>query len=339
MSTAKIVKNVEETLLIRGVEVPVRILTIPQANLQFFVDNPRVYSILRSDGLEPSQEDIERKLLEMDHVKSLIQDIKLDGGLTDPVIVRAGSFEVLEGNSRLAAYRALAKIDPLKWASMKCRVLPEDLDESLIFALLGQYHIKGKKDWAPFEQAGFLYRRSVDHNIDYAQLAREIGLSKPRVEHLITTYQFMIDQGETDRARWSYYDEFLKSRVIKKARLSQPKLESLVVSKIKSGEIAKAVDVRDRLPVICSAPKVLKKFVGGTYDFEDAYEGAVDAGADSAPYKKLAAFRQWLAKPEVADVLKRTTGETRKKIEFELDKLAGRVDVVRGRLNPKSKLR
>ena len=271
----------------------------------------------------------------MDHVKALIQDIKRDGGLTDPVVVRAGSLEVLEGNSRLAAYRALAKIDPLKWARMKCRLLPEDIDERLIFALLGQYHIKGKKDWAPFEQAGFLYRRSMRHNIDSAQLAQEIGLSKHKVEHLIATYQFMLDHGEADTARWSYYDEYLKSSTIRKARLDQPNFDVLVVEKIKSGDIPRAVDVRDRLPVICSAPKILRKFANGAYDFEDAHEHAVETGADSAPYKKLARFRQWLARPEVVASLGQAQGETRKKIEFELGKLAGRADAVLGKLKTK----
>ncbi len=179
----------------------------------------------------PSQADIERKLLEMDHVKSLIQDIKRDGGLTDPVVVRAGKMEVLEGNSRLAAYRALGKQNPIKWAKMKCRLIPEDLDESLIFALLGQYHIRGKKDWAPFEQAGFLYRRATTHNIAPAALAHEIGLSTRKVEQLIATYQFMIDHKDADTARWSYYDEYLKSAAIKKARLKIKNFDELVVEK------------------------------------------------------------------------------------------------------------
>ena len=325
-----------ETLRIRGFDIPSQVKALPQAELRFFVDNPRVYSILRSEGEEPSQEDIERKLLEMEHVKALIQDIKLDGGLTDPVIVRAGSLEVLEGNSRLAAYRALARTDPLKWANIKCRILPEDLEEHLIFALLGQYHIKGKKNWAPFEQAGFLYRRSIIHNIDVAQLAREIGLSKKKVEHLIDTYKFMREHKETDTVRWSYYDEYLKSRMIQKARRAQPGLDALIVGKVKAGEILRAVDIRDRLPVICSAPKVLKKFAKGAYDFEDAHEHAVDAGADSAPYRKLANFRQWLAKPEVAKTLSRTKGETLKKIKYELNKLAGRTEALRSKLNSKS---
>jgi hypothetical protein len=324
-----------ETLLIRGVEVPVETTTLPQADLRFFVDNPRVYSILRADGEEPTQAEIERKLLEMDHVKALIQDIKRDGGLTDPVVVRSGKLEVLEGNSRLAAYRALAKIDPIKWARMKVKLIPEDLDEALIFALLGQYHIKGKKDWAPFEQAGFLYRRHVAHEVDPSQLAQEIGLSKHKVEHLIAVYEFMLAHNEADTARWSYYDEYLKNTAIRKARLKDPRFDELVVGKIKSEEIGRAVDIRDRLPVICSAPKSLQKFVGG-YSFEDAHEHAVEAGADNTPYKKLARFRQWLARPEVEKALSRAQGETRKKIEFELDKLAGRVAAVRGKLKPKS---
>ena len=335
MTTVRANTTTGETLLIRGVEIPVQTATLPQVDLRFFVDNPRIYSILRSDGVEPDQTDIEHKLLDMDHVKALIQDIRRDGGLTDPVVVRAGSLEVLEGNSRLAAYRALAKIDPLKWARMKCRLLPEDIDERLIFALLGQYHIKGKKDWAPFEQAGFLYRRSMGHNIDSAQLAQEIGLSKHKVEHLIATYQFMLDHGEADTARWSYYDEYLKSSTIRKARLGQPNFDVLVVEKIKSGDIPRAVDVRDRLPVICSAPKILRKFANGAYDFEDAHEHAVETGADSAPYKKLARFRQWLARPEVVASLGQAQGETRKKIEFELDKLAGRAEAVLGKLKTK----
>ena len=336
MSTTHPITTIEETLLIRGVEVPVQTTALPPAELRFFVDNPRVYSILRSDGTKPSQSDIERKLLEMEHVKALIQDIKRDGGLTDPVIVRAGSLEVLEGNSRLAAYRALAKHDPLKWNKMKCRLLPEDIDETRIFALLGQYHIKGKKDWAPFEQAGFLYRRSVNHNIEPAQLAQEIGLSMSKVKHLIATYQFMLDHGERDTSRWSYYDEYLKSKIIRNARLGQPGFDTLVVEKIKSGEITRAVDVRVRLQVICRAANVLKKFANKAYDFKDAYDHAVAAGADSTPYKKLATFRQWLAKSEVAVALERTQGETRKKIKYELKKLAERVEAVRGKLESRS---
>src|SRR5262249_34871434 len=158
--------------------------------LHFYPENPRIYSLLRhDDNHEITQEAIEAQLLEMEHVRALKEDIKRNGGLIEPVIVRDGTFEVLEGNSRLAAYRALAKGDPITWAKMKCMLLPSDISESLVFALLGQYHIKGRKDWAPYEQAGFLYRRHKKQNVDVQTLARELGQSLKTVKHLIETYQ------------------------------------------------------------------------------------------------------------------------------------------------------
>lgn len=314
-----------ETLLIRGEEIPVRTAMLKHDTLRFFVDNPRVYSVLRTGtDAEPTQEDIQRKLLDMDHVKALVHDIKRNGGLTDPVIVRTGTQEVLEGNSRLAAYRHLARLDPIKWGLIKARLLPQEIDEKLIFALLGQYHIKGKKDWAPFEQASFLYRRHKTHHVPVDQLAQEIGLSKQKVAHLINVCQFMQDHNQSEAARWSYYDEYLKSRIIKKDR--SDKFDRLIVDKINSGEIERAVDVRDKLPLICKAQKSLKRFKAGTIEFDEAYELAMDAGADSTPYARLAKFRKWLARQETKQALSRSGGEVRKKIEFELKKLGPLVE-------------
>ena len=322
----------EDVILVRKKEIPTVTRMLRQEDLRFFVDNPRIYSIVHAAGQPPSQKEIQRELISRDHVKALIQDIKQDGGLTDPIIVRDGALEVLEGNSRLAAYRSLAKGDPVAWGRIKCRVIPENLDESLIFALLGQYHIKGKKDWAPFEQAGFLYRRSKQHNVDIDQLASEIGISKQKVKHLIETYQFMLDYEEVDTARWSYYDEYLKNRKIRSARLAHPSFNDLVVEKIKSGEIDRAVDVRDRLPVICAAPKVVRKFAKGGLDFEDAHEQAVEGGADTAPLKKVKNFRNWLARSDVKKALAQLQGEPRKKVEYEFKKLEVLTAQVKDRL-------
>lgn len=136
---------VNDTILIREKVIPVKTTMLDHNDLRFFVENPRIYSVLRRHGSdEPSQEAIQTKLLEMEHVRKLIQDIRDNGGLTDPIIVRRGKLEVLEGNSRLAAYRKLAKLNPVKWSKIKACLLPEDIDESLIFSLLGQYHLKGK---------------------------------------------------------------------------------------------------------------------------------------------------------------------------------------------------
>ena len=84
-----------------------------QADLKFYIDNPRVYSALRTHNETPSQKEIEELMTGMDHVKQLKLSIETNGGLIDPLIVRAGDNVVLEGNSRLAAYRLLCRIDPI----------------------------------------------------------------------------------------------------------------------------------------------------------------------------------------------------------------------------------
>jgi len=316
---------VTNSILIRGTEIPAVTLQLEQQKLRFYADNPRVYSVLRGDGKVPSQEEIQKRLLEMEHVKELIQDIRLNKGLIEPLIVRDGTFEVLEGNSRLAAYRFLAKSDPVKWGHVKCMVLPTKIDEALIFALLGQYHIKGKKDWAPYEQAGFLYRRYKKHNADLKALAIEIGMSEKRVKHLVDTFQFMIDNDEEDINRWSYYDEYLKSNKIKRAREKNPKLDSIVIEKIRNAEIARAVDLRDCLPAICATPKVLMKFVAENYDFSEAYDAAVQSGSDSAHLKTVKKFREWVTRPKVEQHLLDYKGKIRNSVLFELKKIELRV--------------
>ena len=323
----------EDSLLILGVKVPTRNEELQQKNLLFFADNPRVYSVVRANGKQPTQEEIQQQLCELEHVKELREDIKRNGGLIEPLIVRGGSFEVLEGNSRLAAYRQLAEKDPIKWGLVKCTVLPADVQESLIFAILGQFHIKGKKDWAPYEQAGFLYRRHKNHSIPAKDLAQELGLSTKKVTHLIETYEFMVDHDEVDISRWSYYDEYLKSNKIKKGRKKYPEMDELIVENIKDGSIPRAMDLRDQLPAVCASPAILKRFAEGKLSLEKSYERAVDSGADSAPYKKASAFRRWLTETDMDALLDGCPQKVRDRLLFELDKIGIRIGALKKKHN------
>ncbi|MBS1825626.1 MAG: ParB-like nuclease domain-containing protein [Acidobacteria bacterium] len=314
-----------ESITILGVKVPTTTQFLKQSKLRFYADNPRVYSVVRANGKVPTQDEIQQQLSELDHVRELRDDIRRNGGLLEPLIVRDGTLDVLEGNSRLAAYRQLAAKEPIKWAEVKCTVLPADVEESLIFALLGQFHIKGKKDWAPYEQAGFLYRRFKTHNVTASKLASELGLSAKKVGHLIDTYDFMVKHDEVDINKWSYYDEYLKSNKIKKARNQHPGMDDLVVESIKSGDIERAMDLRDQLPVVCASPVVLKKFAEGKITLGDAHERAVDSGADSVPYKRATAFRKWITEPEIDTILASCPGRVRDKLLYELRKIALRI--------------
>jgi len=74
------------TLTIRGQEIPVETCLIEHTKLRYFPDNPRIYSIVRADGKEPTQEEIQEQLLQREHVRDLVLDIRQNGGLTDPLV-------------------------------------------------------------------------------------------------------------------------------------------------------------------------------------------------------------------------------------------------------------
>jgi hypothetical protein len=304
---------------LRGQDIPTVTTEIEQAKLKFFVDNPRIYSLVRSDGHVPDQAEIQKKLLLHEHVRVLKEDIVANDGLIDPLIVRDGDMVVLEGNSRLAAYRYLASNDAIRWGRVKCTLLPADIDDKLVFALLGQYHVKGKKDWAPYEKAGFIYRRFKEQMVDLTIIAAELGVTKGECEQLVNVYQFMIDHDDPDREHWSYYDEFLKSRKIKKVRDERPAFDAFIVEQVKSEAISKAMDLRDRLPVICAGnAKNLKRYAEGSINFDDAYEAAVIAGGDNLALSKLKRFRKWLALNETEDEVLEPSKSVRDTLLYEL---------------------
>ncbi len=318
---------IEDYIMLRGEEVPVKIGYLPQIQLRFFPENPRVYSILSAWDKEPAQDEIEKMLLAREHVKQLIQSIKANGGLTDPIFVRDSSFVVLEGNSRLAAYRALARMDPIKWGNMKCKILPEDIPEDKVFALLGEYHIIGKQDWAPYEQAGYLYRRYKNYGADPHKLAGDLGLSLRKVNHLMAVYSFMINHEDNDHLRWSYYDELLKSSKVKNAREQWPGFDEVVVSKIKSGEIPRAVDVRDNLSKIAkSGSRNIKSFLSGSHSFQDCVERAISGGADEHCYQTAKRFKKFIIDTKVRLDFFETPINLRKKILYEFKKIKAGID-------------
>ena len=227
-----------------------------QCELLFYEDNPRVYSILRANGGTPTQKEIEEKMTSMDHVKQLRLSIEQNGGLIDPLIVvkRGTDLVVLEGNSRLAAYRLLAEKDPVKWQKVRAQVLPEEISENDIFTLLGQYHLIGRKDWSVFEQAAYLYRQKKASNLEVDILAKNVGLTEGRVKSLLEVYEFMLKHNDLKPDRWSYYEEYLKSRGIKKYRETSSEIDNVFVHQVKTGAIKQAIDVRNVLSDIAKTP-------------------------------------------------------------------------------------
>jgi hypothetical protein len=315
---------VEDTLLLRGKVLRVFACSLPQADLRFYAENPRIYSALwdqMSEGNEPTQEEIFRALAKGEHVReTLVPSIRNNGGLIDPILVRKGV--VLEGNSRLAAYRLLAQSDHEKWRHIRARVLPDDIGDSAVFSLLGEYHMVGKRDWQPYEQAGYLYRRSRLQQSTVEVLSAEVGLVRSKVEHLIAVYGFMVDHNDRSPDRWSYYDELLKGRRFDSVRKLYPKFDDFIAQKIASGEVARAVDLRDDLPkVVKAGGNTLKKFMGGAMNFQEAADDARLRGAGNYHATKLRTFRQWLAEDSVETEFSSMTDQEKKNVRYELEKI------------------
>ena len=323
---------VNDTLTLGGQEIPVRNGFLPIYDLNFYSENPRIYSLIQKPNVEPSQDEIFNRLRRSDHVKQLIQSIRANGGLTDPMLVRDGDLVVLEGNSRLAAYRELARNDVMTWGKAKVRLLPSDISERLVFALLGEYHIIGRKDWAPYEQAGYLYRRNVTHKVSAQNMASEMGLPVRTVNHLINTYKFMVEHDETSVTRWSYYDEYLKSTKVKKARRKHPTLDGIVVKKIKCGEIPAAVDVRDKLAKVLDVAKVgpepTKILISGDKTFDRAFESAQDRGVDNMWLRRFKRFREELQVEAFLADLERMSPEQQEKCLYEVRKIQQSINSV-----------
>lgn len=323
----------EDVIILRGRELKISVAYVDQMTLRFYAENPRIYSsIWHDDGPEPTQAEIFEILSKRENVREvLLPSIRTNGGLIEPLLVRGNV--VLEGNSRLAAYRLLAQTDSYKWQKVRIRKLPDSVSDADVFSLLGEYHIVGRTDWVPFEQAGYLYRRHKQFGFSIEALHKEISLSAGRIRHMVNVYQYMIDVGDRQPSRWSYYDVLLKSRQFAKAAEQHGEFYDVIVEKIKSGEIERAVDIRDRLPLIVEAGgNTLKRFLQGKTDFEHAVADAKDRGAGDYTARKLREFRGWLADDQVAREIG-NSGEIEKKgLKFELSRIERRVKQLLGML-------
>ena len=313
----------KDVLTVSKQQVPVTIKMERVSNLRFYPENPRIYTIVTAGGANPSQDDIFAALREQKHVLQLVKDIREHGGLIDAIIVRTATMEVLEGNSRLAAYRILGENEPTKWGTIKSMMLPRDFSEDMTFSLLNQYHLKGKTKWQPYERAGFVYRRWIrpSPRMSVTELAKDCNEDENEVRIWLDSYKFMLDHNLSPD-QWSHAYEYIRSSIISKQRKASADFDEKIVSKIKSGELSNATDIRDKLKDICKNEKILKKFVGDSLTLEDAYSELEDSGSTSAVFNRLKNFNTWLMKADLLEArLKLSKGQEKERLKIELKHL------------------
>jgi len=303
---------------------------IPLNQLKYYVDNPRVYSCFDRSCEDPSQHDIEMALFKREKVKELKSAIESVGTLVSPLIVRDGDFTVLEGNQRLAAYRMLSKNDAHKWNYVPCRVLPEDISEDAIFALLGQFHLHGQQHWEPFELAGYLYRRIVSSGANPEAVAKELGVQPREVKEYYKIYEFMVKNDDLEPQHWSHYLEYLKSRKISKLRKECASLDKLIVEGIKRGTISDArKDIRETLSEVSDLPKthrddIIMGLESGKINVEQCKDFIGEKEKDILP--ALTKFKSLISDPKSEKTLVSLADEDQSNCLFELRMIRSKVD-------------
>ena len=290
-------KSTKSSITVGDISIETSIDLKPIDELRYYADNPRIFSIVKQLGKNVTQEEIEKKLWDLDSTKDLYQDIKRNGGLLEEIIVRNN--EVLEGNSRLCAYRHLRvqaieaddKVAIHKWSFIRAKIIPNDIADEVVFGILGILHIRGKAQWRPYEQASYLYRQQNTFNKKPRDLAIQIGVNPADVENMIEAYTLMEGHKITDPNRFSYFVEFAKSRKLQDTKQYLPAglvLEDKFSEWVKDDKIPRAEAVRE-LPTILKDSSARKKFLDEQLSFEEALEVAKDRHPEavSSFYNKL----------------------------------------------------
>ena len=293
----------ETTIAIMGQHVPARHERIPIDQLHFLPDNPRVYAAIREMAdfdiltTEEKQLRIYERLLQEPSVKNLIPEIQRDEGLQDPITVRHDTWQVIEGNSRLAAYRKLAEgSDDDRWTHIRCLVVTTLTDDQQT-RLLGQAHLHGKTDWSPYAKALFCFRWVEEEKRDVSTLSKLSGISAAEIKKNVRIVQLMKANGDHKLSHFSYYNVLVRSRPISAAISDSLKLEQTLLAQIKTDPFT-AQEMRERLPTVIAKPRILHKYEKGDISLEDAYDRAKISGAE----QRLKKVRDGLDDIELGDI-------------------------------------
>ena len=324
--------TINDFITIGKQKIPVVNCELNQADLRFYPENPRVYSALNSDGTTPSQEDIEEHMKKQDHVRELRDDIEANGGLMEPIYVRDGDFVVLEGNSRLAAYRMLAEKNAVQWCKIKCYLLPENISDDLVFKLIGQFHIKGKKPWDAYEQASYLYRRFKETKTPVDIIAAELNIKPADAKKMIEAVELMKSHEEPDNHKYSYYFEYVKDSSVRKYRQTDPNIDETIISSIQKGEIKRAEDVRLLGQVAKvgdkQSKKLMKAVIEGKKTIYEAHDELDEVGKFEASVSKLKTFREYINGDTFYNNIT-SSEEVHKQAMFEIKKIISRLEQIK----------
>lgn len=254
------------------------------------------------------------------------------GGLAESLIVRKNNqddtYDVLEGNRRLAACLMIEEANPKKKTelSLSCEVVPKKFLNSHIFTLLSTLHVPGKLPWNAFAKASLITRRfealrkekySKDAALEKTMV--EFSEKKSEVKTLIANIDLMKWSNEKKTGKYSYYDVLNRNRVVR-ADLRELHLRKRWVDSIQTWN-KRASGFRDAIRSVIMDPTALDKFRKGALELEEAAQQAIDSGSTDEIYQRVKKFR--ISIENVKPRFKRMEGKDSviPKLKFEFENL------------------
>ncbi len=192
--------------------------------------------------------------------------------------------------------------------------MPHYINQIQLFSLLGTLHVRGKTEWRPFEQAGYVYRMSKQLNKTPAEISALIGISENEIKKQIIIYEimttkFLIDDNTSEALeKYSYFAEYFSSNEMKKLHAENPELIDNFCTWIKEERIYKAHQQVKDLAHILQNKKAKKIFL--EEDVDNAFVLAKEKLLEDKPakgdpfYNQLEKTRQAIRKASLHQIKK-----------------------------------
>ncbi len=147
----------------------------------------------------------------------------------------------------------------------------------------------------------------------------------------------MVEKKDNHPNKWSYYEELLKNRGIKKAFDENPELEDKILDDIKNNRIKMAIDIRKLGDISKVSDKTSKRILSdiakGNEDIYGGYNKIADSGKLDNYYQIISTFRKKITSDNFDKKLLKD--ENIKNIEYELKKIDRQVQVLISKIERK----
>lgn len=258
-----------------------QITQIPIKSVQLDINNPRISFAVEGLSCGVTDEYIEMTLGKASPAdedqgtsttySSLKASIRASStGLISPIIVRpidGGRYLVVEGNTRVAIYRELAREDDSgKWEKIPA-IIRDELDELDEHAIRLQSHLVGPRPWRAYAKGKYLHHLYHDKHWSINQLLDFCGgnARKREIEEYIQAYADMQQYYATQLQAGQGYSHFsafveLQKHGIKPAIVKAGHTLEEFASWMANGNIGNQQNVR-QLPRILANQVAKKKFL------------------------------------------------------------------------------